>query len=294
MSISESLGELTEVPLPQGTLRYRERGAGEPIVFLHGVLVNGDLWRKVVPELAGQFRCIAPDLPLGGHELPLNENAELSPPGVADLVADFIEALGLEGVTLVANDSGGAISQMLITRRPERIARLVLTNCDAFNEFPPLLLKPLPLMSRLPGFMTVMGKALNLPPSRALLMWSVAKTKIERAIQSSFLEPGASNAGVRRDLQKFVGAMSPKQTLEAAKKLGDFEGPVLIAWAPKDIFFSKKTPVRLAKTFPDARLEWIEDSLLFVPEDQPELLAKLITDFVTGRAGTPSAKEATA
>lgn len=294
MSISESLGELKEVQLPQGTLRYRERGAGEPIVFLHGVLVNGDLWRKVVPELAGQFRCIAPDLPLGGHEVPMNEDADLSPPGVADLVADFIEALELQDVTLVANDSGGAISQMLITRRPERISRLVLTNCDAFNEFPPLLLKPLPLMSRLPGFMTVMGKTLNLPPSRALLMWSVAKTKIERAVQGSFLEPGASNAGVRRDLQKFVGAMSPNQTQEAAKLLPQFKRPVLIAWAPKDIFFSKKTPVRLAKTFPEARLEWIEDSLLFVPEDQPELLARLISDFVAGRAGTPAAKEATA
>jgi pimeloyl-ACP methyl ester carboxylesterase len=294
MSISESLGELREVQLSQGTVRYRERGSGEPIVFVHGVFVNGDLWRKVVPELAGEFHCVAPDLPLGGHELPLNDDADLSPPGMADLVADFIETLGLHDVTLVANDSGGAISQMLVTRRPERIARLVLTNCDAFNEFPPLLLKPLPLMTRLPGFMTVMGKTLNLRPSRAFLMWSVAKTKIEPEIQRSYLEPGASIAGVRRDLQKFASAMSPKQTQEAAKRLPEFKRPVLITWAPKDIFFSKKTPVRLAKAFPNARVEWIEDSLLFVPEDQPELLAKLIHEFVGEKAARHDAKETTA
>jgi pimeloyl-ACP methyl ester carboxylesterase len=294
MSISESLGELKEVQLPQGTLRYRERGSGEPVVFVHGILVNGDLWRKVVPELAGRFRCIAPDLPLGGHDLPLNEDADLSPQGVANLLADFIEALGLEDVTLVANDTGGAVSQLMITSRPERVARLVLTNCDAFKEFPPLLLKPLPLLSRAPGFMLAAGKLLNLPPSRAVLMWSVAKTKIERDVQKSFLGPGASNAGVRRDFQKFLRETSPKVTMAAAEKLPEFERPVLIAWAPKDIFFPKKTAKRLAETFPDARLKWIEDSLLFVPEDQPELLARLITEFLTETTEVPAAKEATA
>jgi pimeloyl-ACP methyl ester carboxylesterase len=293
MSISESLGDLKEVNLPQGTVRYRERGSGEPIVFVHGILVNGDLWRKVVPELAGDFHCIAPDLPLGGHELPLNEDADLSPRGVATLLADFIEALELQDVTLVANDTGGAVCQLMITSRPERVARLVLTNCDAFKEFPPLLLKPLPLLSRVPGFMLAAGKVLNLAPSRAVLMWSVAKTKIERDIQQSFLGPGASNAGVRRDFQKFLRETSPKVTMAAAEKLAAFDCPVLIVWAPKDIFFSKKTPVRLAKAFPNARVEWIEDSLLLVPEDQPELLARLISEFA-GKSTAIAAKEATA
>lgn len=294
MSISESLGELREVQLPQGTVRYRERGAGPPIVFVHGVWVNGDLWRKVVPELAGQYSCITPDLPLGGHELPLNEDADLTPPRIADLLADFIEALGLEDVTLVANDTGGAICQMMITTRPERIARLVLTTCDAFNEFPPLLLKPLPLLSRIPGFMLVLGKVMNLAPTRALLMWAVAKTKIEREIRRSYLEPAASNAGVRRDLGKFARGISPKLTQAAAKRLPEFHRPVLIAWPTKDIFFSKKSATRLAETFPDARLEWIEGSLLFVPEDQPQVLARLIDEFVAERASAPEAREATA
>ncbi|MGH2406193.1 MAG: alpha/beta fold hydrolase, partial [bacterium] len=114
MSISAELGEQKEVTLPQGTIRYRERGSGEAIVFVHGLLVNGDLWRKVVPRLADEFRCITPDWPLGSHDVPLKTGVDLSPRGGAQLIADFIEALGLEGVTLVGNDTGGALCQLTI------------------------------------------------------------------------------------------------------------------------------------------------------------------------------------
>src|SRR6187431_3451552 len=110
MAISEALGQEKEVQLPQGTIRYRERGTGEPIVFVHGALVNADLWRKVVPELAKDFRCITPDWPLGSHEVPMNADADLTTAGVAQLINDFLVALDLENVTLVGNDSGGALS----------------------------------------------------------------------------------------------------------------------------------------------------------------------------------------
>src|SRR3954454_18378020 len=125
MSISEALGEQHEVNLPQGTIRYRDRGQGPPIVFVHGALVNGDLWRKVVPELAKDFRCVTPDLPLGSHEIPMPANADLSPPAVAKLIADFLAALDLTDVTLVGNDTGGAMCQLVVTSHPERIGRLV-------------------------------------------------------------------------------------------------------------------------------------------------------------------------
>src|SRR2546425_13371967 len=111
MAISETLGNQKEVQLPQGTITYRERGTGDPIVFAHGALVNADLWRKVVPELSKDFRCIAPDLPLGSHDRPLPADADLSPPAAAKLIADFIAALDLERVTLVGNDTGGALCQ---------------------------------------------------------------------------------------------------------------------------------------------------------------------------------------
>ena len=130
---------MKEVQLPQGTLRYRDDGSGEPIVFLHGLLVNGRLWERVTERLASDFRCIVPDLPLGSHSVPMNPDADLSPPGVARLVVDLLDSLGLDRVTLVGNDSGGAISQLVATSAPERISRLVLTNCDAYDNFPPKL-----------------------------------------------------------------------------------------------------------------------------------------------------------
>src|SRR5438874_13818789 len=105
MSVSKALGDPKEAKLEQGTIRYRERGTGEPVVFVHGLLVNGDLWRKVVPELSKDFRCIVPDLPLGSHEQAVNPNADLSPYGMAKLIADFIAALDLDDVTLVGNDT---------------------------------------------------------------------------------------------------------------------------------------------------------------------------------------------
>jgi pimeloyl-ACP methyl ester carboxylesterase len=138
MAVSAELGDRRTVTTPAGTIEYRERGRGSPVVFVHGVGVNGDLWRAVVPGLADENRCIAPDLPWGAHSYPLREDVDLSLPGMARIVADFIEVLGLDDVTIVANDTGGAVAQSLVGRYPERIGRLVLTSCDAFEKFPPL------------------------------------------------------------------------------------------------------------------------------------------------------------
>src|SRR4051812_49042765 len=121
MAISGELGERRTVEVPAGTLEYRERGGGPPVVFAHGAAVNGDLWRKVAPALAGDHRCIVPDLPLGGHSLPLRGEPDLSLFGLADILASFLDALDLSDVTLVANDTGGAISQAVVARRPERL-----------------------------------------------------------------------------------------------------------------------------------------------------------------------------
>lgn len=128
MKTGVSMNTFHQVSLPQGTVRYLDEGTGPTLVFVHGILVNSLLWRKVIPLLSERFRCVAPDLPLGAHSIPLHPNADVTPPGVARLVADFLEALDLREVTLVGNDTGGAICQLVIARHPERIARLVLTN----------------------------------------------------------------------------------------------------------------------------------------------------------------------
>src|SRR4051794_11750718 len=105
MSPQEALGVARTIELPVGPVRYRERGSGPPIVFLHGIVANGDLWRGVAPRLAAEHRCITPDWPLGSHELGLRAGVDLSLPGIADIVGQFVEALELEDVTLVANDT---------------------------------------------------------------------------------------------------------------------------------------------------------------------------------------------
>src|SRR4051812_10754845 len=138
MSVSEELGERRSVDVPAGTIDYREHGSGRPIVFAHGVGVNGDLWRKVAPQLAADgYRCVVPDLPLGGHSTPLEGEPDMSLPGLADILASFVDALDLRDATLIANDTGGAITQAYVGRNPDRLVRLVLPSGGALDRHPP-------------------------------------------------------------------------------------------------------------------------------------------------------------
>jgi pimeloyl-ACP methyl ester carboxylesterase len=125
-------GERAEVELSSGTLRYRDVGDRAPVLFVHGAFVNADLWRDVAGPLSADFRCLCPTLPLGGHGVAMHPEADLTPSGVADLLAEFLDALGVERVTLVGSDTGGAVCQVFLAAYPERVDRLVLTNCDAF------------------------------------------------------------------------------------------------------------------------------------------------------------------
>src|SRR3954451_4357782 len=157
--------EMGEATLRQGTIRYTESGEGDPIVFVHGLLVDGRLWRKVTPLLAGDFRCIVPEMPLGSHTTPMSPDADLSPPALAQLIEEFLESLGLDEVTLVGNDTGGAISQITAANHPQRIGRLVLTNCDAFETFLPPAFNPLKWPARA-GTLTELLQGMRLAPLR--------------------------------------------------------------------------------------------------------------------------------
>jgi pimeloyl-ACP methyl ester carboxylesterase len=158
-----------EVTLDQGTIRYRDTGGtGDPIVFIHGALVNGRLWEEVVPRLEGRYRCIVPDLPLGSHVIPMRRDADLTPPGLASLIAEFMAALDLNGVTLVANDTGGAISQLVAVNHPERLARLVLTPCDAYENFLPPAFRYLQLIGRVPGGVFLTAQSMRLRATRRM------------------------------------------------------------------------------------------------------------------------------
>jgi pimeloyl-ACP methyl ester carboxylesterase len=279
MATSDALGEVHEIRLENGPIRYREAGRGRPIVFVHGYLVNGDLWRKVVPKLSGEFRCITADWPMGSHELPMDDGADLSPPAVADLIAEFIERLGLDDVVLVANDSGGAISQLVVTRKPERIGAMVLTPCDAFEDFPPSAFKALGVIARTPVLRDIVYQSMRIPLARRAGFRPLMKHGYDAAIVKSWVTPGLRDAKVRRDGNKFAAGMDPKYTLAVAKLLPEFEKPVLLTWPPKNTFFKFKTAKRLAALFPNARIVEIPDALTFVSEDQPDQLAAAVAEF---------------
>jgi pimeloyl-ACP methyl ester carboxylesterase len=272
-----------EIRLPQGTIRYRDTGQGDPLVFVHGLLVNGTLWRDVVSRLEGGFRCIVPDLPMGSHPVAVKPDADLSPPGFARLIADFMAGLELESVTLVGNDTGGAMSQLVATRHPERLARLVLTPCDAYENFLPPFFRPLQYAARVPGLLTGALQPLRLGAIQASPLafgWLIKRRPIDRELIAGWAEPFFADRDVRRDAVKVLRGIDKRYTLEAAEHLREFDRPTLIAWAPEDRFFKFRYAERLAEAIPDSRLERIEDSWTFASVDQPERLAELISSFV--------------
>ena len=275
-----------EVHLPQGTIRYREDGTGEALLFVHGVVVNGSLWRNVVPRLSKDFRRIVPDWPLGSHEVAMSPDADLSPPALAELVVGFMDALGLETATLVGNDTGGAICQLVAANHPDRVARLVLVSCDIYERFPPPPFKALGTLARIPGSTWLTSQVLRLRPAQrspVAFGW-VTKRLPPPDVVESWLLPGRRSAGVRRDFAKVASGAHGRYTLEAAEKLKSFDKPVLFAWALEDKLFPIDYARRLAAELPNATVEEIPDSYTFVPEDQPERLAEAITSFARSSA----------
>jgi pimeloyl-ACP methyl ester carboxylesterase len=282
MSVSAVLGDLRSIDVPAGTIEYRESGDGPAVVFVHGVGVNGDLWRNVAPELARDHRCIVPDLPFGAHSRPLRDDADLSLPGMARIVADFIAALGLEEVAVVANDTGGAVAQWLVGHHPERIGRLVLTSCDAFEKFPPTPQRYLEVAARSRALMWVVGRTVRFTFVQRLPTaygW-VTQRPIDPAIMHSYTGPIGTRAGVRRDLQRLLRAVDTRYTFEAAESLRSFDKPALVLWADGDKIFPREHGRRLAELLPQGRFDLVTDSRTFIPEDQPGKLTATVREFL--------------
>lgn len=281
------LGESREVRLPSGRLRFHDRGAGPVIVFAHGYLVNANLFRRVVPLLAARFRCITPDLPLGAHTVPVDRDADLTPPGVARLLADLLAELDLREVTLFGNDSGGAYSQLAAVAHPERIGGLVLSSCETPEDTWP----PSP-----GGFGLLKATAAHPVTYRALYQvlrlertwrWRntygwMAKYPIEARVMNSYVRPVLERADIRHDGRKAIGSVSARYTRDAARRLvRDFGEPVHFVWAAEDHVFPLAHATRYAREL-GADLHTVEDAYTYVTEDQPEAVAKLVTGCLAG------------
>lgn len=283
------LGTQHELATSAGVIRYRERGEGRPVVFVHGIVANSALWRNVVPALGPGLRCITPDWPLGSHQLALERKIDMSLPGLARLIEEVLELLDLEDVVLVGNDTGGAIVQCVAARNPSRVGALVLTPCDAFDNFLPLALKHLQLVGRRPPGLWLVGQSLRFRAIHRLPIAFGALTvrPIDLSAMRAYTGPLRTNAGVRSDFARLVRAVSTRHTQSAAERLPRFDKPALVIWSGDDRLFPLRHGRELARLLPQGRFELIDDTGAFIPEDRPQELARLIGEFLTTAVPPP-------
>ncbi|HEY0937487.1 MAG TPA: alpha/beta hydrolase [Trebonia sp.] len=270
------------VDLPQGRLAYRAAGppasSRPPVVFVHGILVDARLWEPVAERLAAEgIRSYAPTLPLGAHRSPMNAGADLSPAGIAQLVRDFIQALGLSGVTIVGNDTGGAICQVMLGGDTSQLGAAVLTDGDALGTFPPRALVPLFRALRHPGI--VAGLAPGLRSARLrhgpLAYGPLSSGPLDPGLTRGWVLPLADR-DVRRDLARFARGVHPRVLLDAAARFGQFTGPVRILWGEDDRFFPAALGRQLSDAFPHARFTGVPAGRTFLPLDHPGEVAREI------------------
>lgn len=276
---------MPQVELTQGTVHYREEGSGPAVVLIHGLLVDGAVWDRLVPLLSGSVRCIVPDLPLGAHRIPMKPEADLTPPGLARLIAELLERLELHEVTLVGNDTGGALCQLVVASHPDRLGRLVLTNCDAFENFPPPAFRlAIKALGRLPGAAATVERLGRIASVRRLVMAPLTVEPLPDHYPKRWIE-AMRDPGVRRDVARVSREISARYTLDAASRFEAFDKPVLVAWGVRDRFFPVAEGERLAAAFPYGRLERIDNARTFVQMDAPERLAELILQRAPAAAG---------
>lgn len=282
---------MPEIELPAGTIEYEDTGGSGPTVVLtHGLLMDSSLWRDVISDLRADHRCVAPTLPLGGHRKPMHADADLTMRGQIRQLGDFFERLDLSDVVLVASDWGGPIPFVTQEPRADRVARLVLTACEAFDNIPP----------GLPG--RVAALAARLPTGRPALApmrfgWvrrlpftfgRMSKYPIPNELMDRWLEPALQSA-IWRDYRKYAGNVDREAFVEATNALTEFDRPALVVWSPEDRIMPAEHGRRLAALLPHGRLVEIPDSYTLIAQDQPTALSAAIRSFVSETALAPGA-----
>jgi pimeloyl-ACP methyl ester carboxylesterase len=282
---------MSEIQLETGTIHYAEEGPadGRPVVCVHGYIMGGDLWGELARRLAARgLRCIMPTWPLGAHREAMAPGADMTPRGVAAMIAAFLEALDLDDVVLIGNDTGGALCQVVAVDHPERLGALVLTNCDAFDNFPPSFFKALTAAAKMPGALKAAFAPLRTATARRSPVGYGLLSHGDVDHLASGWVKGLEQPGVLEDVRRFTLGLDPEVTRDAATRLSGFDRPVLLAWATDDSLFPVEHAHRLAKILPDARVEEIANSRTFSMLDQPDVLAGLVGDFAARRPSVDS------
>jgi pimeloyl-ACP methyl ester carboxylesterase len=269
---------MSTIDISAGTIHYEATGPenGRPVVFVHGYMMGAQLWRQVSERLADLgLRCIAPTWPLGAHPVPLRAGADRTINGVARMVAEVLTALDLQDVVLVGNDSGGVVTQLVAVHHPERLGALVLTSCDAFEHFPPPILKPVILAAKSKTVFRTAIQAMRAPIVRKRAFDGLAHSNIDE-LTELWVRPAMSLPAVAEDLRQFTLSLRTEVTTGVAARLPEIDKPTLIAWSADDVFFEQEDGARLAATIPNARLEIIDGARTFSMLDQPDRLANLL------------------
>jgi pimeloyl-ACP methyl ester carboxylesterase len=283
----------TDIELSAGTIEIEDTGGeGPAIVLLPGLMMHASLWDEVIAGLSPGHRCVAPTLPMGAHRHAMRAGADLSPRGLARLVSELLDRLDLNDVTLVGNDTGGALVQLLAADGAARVGRIVLVSCDAFDNFPPGLTgKTLVLTGKLsPALFGLFMQQMRLRPLRRLPLAFGRLTKRGDAATARWVKPVLKQREIRRDTVRVLReiAAQPDLLLEAAERLPNFERPALVVWASEDRVMPPEHGRRLAELLPRGRLVEIPDSYTLIPLDQPARLAEAIQEFVAVTSARPA------
>jgi pimeloyl-ACP methyl ester carboxylesterase len=268
--------------VPSGRIAYYEQGAGPVALFIHGVPLNGFHWRHVIAGMRGSRRCIAPDLMgLGYTEVGLQQDVSFT--AQARMLGEFLDALGIDQADVVANDSGGAIAQILAAGRPERLRSLTLTNCDVHDNWPPPAIGPQLEAARngtlVDAYARFIGdaEARRARFARAYADPGVLTEEVYRA----YIDPLLSTPEKRSAFHRYWLAFDNRHTVSIEPRLRELRVPTLVVWGLDDIFFDVKWAHWLKRTIPGAtRVAEVPGAKLFFPEDRPQALLDPLRSFL--------------
>jgi pimeloyl-ACP methyl ester carboxylesterase len=269
------------VDIDAGVIHYEAAGPahGRPVVFVHGFTMGSSLWRPLSERLGERgLRCIAPTWPLGAHPEPMRPGADVTLTGIAAMVDAVLTALDVDDVVLVGNDTGGVVAQLVALDHSQRVGALVLTSCDAFEHFPPPILKPLMLAAKTRATFRVALQPLRTAAARKQAFGALSHNDIDDLVVE-WVKPALGNSAIADDLRRLTASLRQETTLNAGARLGEFTKPALIAWSADDVFFPVDDGKRLAAELPNAELEIIDGARTFSMLDQPDRLAELVAEI---------------
>jgi pimeloyl-ACP methyl ester carboxylesterase len=285
MSNPQTVSTSHSVNVPSGRIGYTEAGSGPVALFVHGVVLNKHLWRHQIAGLSDIRRCIAVDL-LAHGDTEIAPEQDVSVTANARMLKEFLEALQIDKVDLVGNDSGGGIAQIFAALNPDRVRTLTLTNCDTHDNWPPEAFKPFVDMAIAGGLKDTLSamlsdKAIFRSPGALGPAYEHPENVSDKDIEI-YLQPHVRTEQRTRDLQRFVGAFDHKHTLAIEPQLRTLKAPTLIVWGTDDIYFPVKWAHWLAETIPGTKKTVeLKGARIFFPEERARVFNQLLRDHVT-------------